>query len=243
MYRGYHASSGKQEVHKKDLSSKMPRQTLDPHTSSRSKALVMNMETELKAKPVVPAIHTVKMHMERLESIQGESDETTKLTRQQVNRLADKQRSIIIETFTKMELNPVKMGLKILVKMFAEYPQYKQIWPQFRAIPDSSLMNAIELRRHASVYMCGLGAIIHSMKNENDLAVQMNRIAKAHIKWNVHRTHVIHMLEPVLEVVKECNDGKLNTETEQAWTTLYHLIADLIEIYRKKAMTSNTKSV
>ncbi|EPB70675.1 hypothetical protein ANCCEY_10228 [Ancylostoma ceylanicum] len=110
-------------------------------------------------------------------------------------------------------------------------------------IPQKIFFTNLFLRRHASVYMCGLGAIIHSMKNENDLAVQMNRIAKAHIKWNVHRTHVIHMLEPVLEVVKECNDGKLNTETEQAWTTLYHLIADLIEIYRKKAMTSNTKSV
>ncbi|RCN24712.1 hypothetical protein ANCCAN_29586 [Ancylostoma caninum] len=146
MYRGYHESTGEQEVHKEDFSSKMTRRVLDSHTNSKSKALVMNMETELKVKPTVPAIQINKMHMDCCKSIQGESDEITKLTRQQVNRLADKQRNIIIATFTKMELNPVKMGLKILVKLFAEYPQYKQIWPQFRAIPDSSLMNAIELR-------------------------------------------------------------------------------------------------
>ncbi|PIO61111.1 hypothetical protein TELCIR_17375 [Teladorsagia circumcincta] len=81
--------------------------------------------------------------------------------------------------------------------------------------------------------MCGLGAIINSMNRENELALQMNRIAKAHIKWNVHRVHIVHMLEPVLAVVKECNDD-FDDETKQAWTTLYHIIADLIEIYRNK---------
>ncbi|PIO61170.1 hypothetical protein TELCIR_17315, partial [Teladorsagia circumcincta] len=42
-----------------------------------------------------------------------------------------------------------------------------------------------------------------------------------------------HMLEPVLAVVKECNDD-IDDETIQAWTTLYLIIADLIEIYRNK---------
>ncbi|KAK6057338.1 hypothetical protein COOONC_05145 [Cooperia oncophora] len=81
--------------------------------------------------------------------------------------------------------------------------------------------------------MCGLGAIIHSMNRVNDLALHMNRIAKAHIKWNVHRTHIVHMLEPVLEVVKDCN-ADYDDEIEQAWTDLYFIIADLIEIYRNK---------
>lgn len=41
------------------------------------------------------------------------------------------------------------------------------------------------------------------------------------------------MLEPVLGIVKECNEG-YNDEIKEAWTTLYHIIADLIEIYRYK---------
>lgn len=124
-------------------------------------------------------------------TIKGESDDTTQRTRHQIGRLTESQRMLLVDTFTEVEHNAVKNGLKMLVKLFSDYPEYKQIWPQFRAIPDSSLMNAIQLRRHASVYMCGLGAIIHSMKHENDLAVQINRIAKAHIKWNVHRMHIV----------------------------------------------------
>ncbi|ETN74914.1 globin [Necator americanus] len=233
MYRGYCERCKKEMLREEDIR-KITREMLDVRTNGGPKALIINTGAELNGRPMVLENGTEKACKQRRESIKGGGDETTKLTREQVNRLQDSQRQIIIDTFTKMEQSPIKTGLKILVKMFAEYPQYKQIWPQFRAIPDSSLMNAIELRRHASVYMCGLGAIIHSMNNENDLALQMNRIAKAHIKWNVHRKHVIHMLEPVLDLVEECNDGKLDYETKEAWTTLYNVIADLIEIYRYK---------
>ncbi|PIO72258.1 globin [Teladorsagia circumcincta] len=194
------------------------------------------IEPESTAKPS-PSTRQAPKPIPKREKIEGESDETTRKTRQQINRLTERQRAILIKTFAELEKNPVKNALKIFVMLFSDVPHYKQIWPQFRAIPDSSLMNAIELRRHASVYMCGLGSIIHSMNRENDLAIQMNRIAKAHIKWNIHRIHIVHMLEPVLAVVRECNDD-IDDEAIQAWTTLYHIIADLIEIYRNKIKTT-----
>ncbi|CAI5450708.1 unnamed protein product [Caenorhabditis angaria] len=151
-------------------------------------------------------------------------------------RLSEKQRDIIRRTFANMEKDGVKNGLKIFVRLFSEYPRYKLIWPQFRAIPDSSLMNAIELRRHASVYLKGLGKIIESMRNEEELGKQLARIAQAHIKWNVQRNHVIHMIEPVLEVVKETNGYQLDEETRVAWSVLYQVIANLIEVFRNRAL-------
>ncbi|XGW30458.1 hypothetical protein V3C99_009435 [Haemonchus contortus] len=168
-----------------------------------------------------------------MDKAEGESDETVMAVRQQLSRLTERQHAVIIRTFAKMGSNPVKNALQVLLRLFAEYPQYKRIWPQFRGIQDSSLINAIELRRHASVYMCGLTAIIHSMNREDELEVQMKRIAKAHVKWNVHRSHVENMLDPALEVLKECNDD-FDEEAKQAWSTLYDIIAEVIEIYRKK---------
>ncbi|CAD6187005.1 unnamed protein product [Caenorhabditis auriculariae] len=153
----------------------------------------------------------------------------------ETNRLSESQRVLIQKTFLNIEKDPVRNGLKIFVRLFSEYPNYKLVWPQFRAIPDSSLMNAIELRRHASVYMCGLRQIIDSMGNEEELAAQLSRIALAHIKWNVQRYHVVNMCEPVCEVVKECNDYKMDAETRKAWTVLYQVIANLIEVFRARA--------
>ncbi|KAJ1371141.1 hypothetical protein KIN20_033027 [Parelaphostrongylus tenuis] len=46
-------------------------------------------------------------------------------------------------------------------------------------------------RKHASVYMGGLRTIIQSMSDEDELILQMIRIAKAHKKWNVQRRHVV----------------------------------------------------
>lgn len=40
------------------------------------------------------------------------------------------------------------------------------------------------------------------------------------------------MLQPVLEIVADCNGGSIDSETKEAWTTLYTVISDLIEIYR-----------
>lgn len=74
------------------------------------------------------------------------------------------------------------------------------------------------------------------MRDEEALGKSMSRIAVAHIKWNVQRNHVIHMIEPVLEVVKECNGYQLDDETRQAWTVLYQVIADLIEVFRCRAL-------
>ncbi|CAJ0953372.1 unnamed protein product, partial [Mesorhabditis belari] len=153
-------------------------------------------------------------------------------TLKQLCRIDEDQKVILKRTFALMEKDMVNNGLKILVLLFAEYPQYKKIWPQFRAIPDSSLMNAIELRKHASVYMCGLRQIIYSLENEKDLADHLNRIARAHIKWSVYRHHVEHMCAPVLETLGAVSGG-IDEKTKEAWTRLYDVIANLIEIYRE----------
>ncbi|ULT92252.1 hypothetical protein L3Y34_009776 [Caenorhabditis briggsae] len=166
----------------------------------------------------------------------GPTDPIAQKIIDETSRLSDRQREILQKTFTSIEQDCVRNGLKIFVRLFAEYPRYKLIWPQFRAIPDSSLMNAVELRRHASVYLKGLGKIIESMRDEEELRKSMSRIALAHIKWNVQRNHVIHMIEPVLEVVKECNGYQLDDETRQAWTVLYQVIANLIEVFRCRAL-------
>lgn len=43
-----------------------------------------------------------------------------------------------------------------MFRLFAEFPSYKGIWPQFREIPDSALISSDKLRNHAVVYMAGL---------------------------------------------------------------------------------------
>lgn len=43
------------------------------------------------------------------------------------------------------------------------------------------------------------------------------------------------MLQPVLEVVEESNGYQMDDETREAWSTLYDVIAELIEVYRNKA--------
>ncbi|KAJ1351683.1 Globin, partial [Parelaphostrongylus tenuis] len=139
-------------------------------------------------------------------------------------RLTWQQRRLIMETFKLLDSDPVKTGLRILIKLFSEYPQYKQVWPQFRQIPDSSIMHSDQLREHASVYMCWLRSTVHSMSDDDKLIPQMIRIAKVHKNRNVHRGDLMNMLHPLLETLKECVNGEMAEGSETAWTTFLEVI-------------------
>ena len=88
------------------------------------------------------------------------------------------------------------------IRLFAEHPNYKDIWPQFRAIPDSSLFNSDSLQNHAYVYMAGLKvdrlsikqksyqSIVAAMEDEETLCKMCKKIAVSHIKWNINKYHI-----------------------------------------------------
>ncbi|KAK6057339.1 hypothetical protein COOONC_05146 [Cooperia oncophora] len=131
----------------------MYRKMYNGKINSVPKCATLDIEPEVKAKPIVSnrakrcaSIHTDTKRVSKKEEIEGESDETARKTYQQVNRLTERQRAVLIQTFAELERDPVRNALKMLVKLFSEHPQYKLIWPQFRQIPDSSLMNAVALR-------------------------------------------------------------------------------------------------
>uniref|UniRef100_A0A914UKD7 Globin family profile domain-containing protein n=1 Tax=Plectus sambesii TaxID=2011161 RepID=A0A914UKD7_9BILA len=152
----------------------------------------------------------------------------------QTSRLSPKQRAILTETFRKMEDDGKRTGVNIFVRLFAEYPNYKAIWPQFQAIPDSSLMGAQELQKHAGVYMSGLRNIIASIDDNEALAEQLKKIALTHLKWGIRTFHIQNMLPEVLATVHLCMNG-ITPEVKDAWTTLFAVIASMVEDFRLDA--------
>uniref|UniRef100_A0A914XR98 Globin family profile domain-containing protein n=1 Tax=Plectus sambesii TaxID=2011161 RepID=A0A914XR98_9BILA len=111
-------------------------------------------------------------------------------TLEQTSRITPEQRAIITDTFRMMEEDSRRNGINIFVRLFSEFPNYKDIWPQFQGITDSSLMGAAELHKHAVVYMHGLHTIIGSIDDDHTLAEQLRKIAQAHLRWGVRKFHV-----------------------------------------------------
>uniref|UniRef100_A0A0N5B969 GLOBIN domain-containing protein n=1 Tax=Strongyloides papillosus TaxID=174720 RepID=A0A0N5B969_STREA len=164
-----------------------------------------------------------------VESTKNITNEDTKI-KKEVSRLTKQQQVVLQRTFAFIKVRAVQNGIKLLLRMFAEHPQYKDIWPQFRPYPDSSLMCAPELSRHAKTYMKGLEFIICSLTDEEKLYDSLQRIAKAHVKWNIHKKHVMHMLEQVLIMIAD-EIGPLSNDEKEAWTTLYDVIANMVDIF------------
>ncbi|WKY06476.1 hypothetical protein Q1695_006570 [Nippostrongylus brasiliensis] len=152
--------------------------------------------------------------------------------RSEIARLTQEQRTLIRQSFRFMELESTRNGLGLFVRLFAEYPQYKGIWPQFREIPDSALISSDKLRNHASVYMAGLKQIVAVLDDNDKLIEATRRIAASHCKWNICKFHIENMVPGLLEVLNLCMDGSLSDEISNAWNTLYDIIGNMITIQK-----------
>lgn len=78
-----------------------------------------------------------------------------------------------------------------IFRLFSNFPEYKEIWPQFRGIPDSAIISAEAVKRHGFTYMAGLKTIVDNMENEDQMAEMVARIAISHLKWNICKQHVM----------------------------------------------------
>ncbi|KAE9556448.1 hypothetical protein FO519_000333 [Halicephalobus sp. NKZ332] len=203
------------------------------HTDSHPPASVQNVEIHSSSgekKEIMSVSGRNTMSLSSTDSEFNEDNEFTRRMHSEIARISPEARNILRKTFKPMESRPVRCGLSIMLALFSEFPNYKNIWPQFKQIPDSSLMNAPELTKHAAVYMRGLRTIIDNMDDDTRMTRALRKIAYAHVKWSVYKKHITHMLNPVLEQV-QIHSG-MNLEIKEAWTTLFDVIANLVDIFR-----------
>ena len=115
--------------------------------------------------------------------------------------------------------------------MFAENPQYKNIWAQFRAIPDSSLISSDQLRNHAKVYLGGMNALVEhtNLGEEKEFINLIRRMARSHAKFGVHKYHLMNMLPEYIAVL-ETAGVDVTPEIREAWTTLFDVIGNLLRM-------------
>ncbi|KAE9419966.1 hypothetical protein Angca_005772 [Angiostrongylus cantonensis] len=161
-------------------------------------------------------------------------DSEKRVVHDQIARLTHDQRAMIRSSYTCMERESTRNGLGLFVRLFSEYPQYKNIWPQFREIPDSALISSDKLRNHGIVYMAGLKQVVAVLDDDDKLIEVAKRIARSHCKWNICKSHIENMVPSLLEVLNLCMDGEMTPEMANSWTTLYDIIGNIINIEKTK---------
>ncbi|KAK5971632.1 GLOBIN domain-containing protein [Trichostrongylus colubriformis] len=150
----------------------------------------------------------------------------------EIARLSLEQRSLIRYSYSFMEAEATRNGLGLFVRLFADFPQYKSIWPQFRQIPDSALISSDQLRNHATVYMAGLKEIVGAMDDTEKLISATRRIAASHCKWSICKFHIEHMVPGLLEVLNICMNRQMTPEISHAWERLYDIIGNMIGLQK-----------
>uniref|UniRef100_A0A0R3RNG4 GLOBIN domain-containing protein n=1 Tax=Elaeophora elaphi TaxID=1147741 RepID=A0A0R3RNG4_9BILA len=117
-------------------------------------------------------------------------NETSDLLFIEVNKFSSQDRKLLYETFKLFEKDLESNGLRIFLETISENPDYKFFWPQFRAIPDSSLISSSVLRKFACTYMNALKKIVESL-NSNQVPYEvLQRISIKHARHNIQMHHI-----------------------------------------------------
>ncbi|KAK6101210.1 Globin family protein [Brugia pahangi] len=149
----------------------------------------------------------------------------------QVNKLSLEDRKLLHETFNLFEKDLTTNGLRIFLQTLSENPDYKYFWPQFRAIPDSSLISSSVLRNFARTYMNALKKIVESLNNEQMPYEVLQRISAKHARHNIQMHHMQKMIKPLLENVRRAL-GRHDENAERAWETLFQTVGAIVEHYK-----------
>ncbi|VDK72009.1 unnamed protein product [Onchocerca ochengi] len=149
----------------------------------------------------------------------------------QVKKFSFEDRQILYDTFKLFEKDLTSNGLRIFLKTLSENPEYKYFWPQFRAIPDSSLISSCVLRNFAGTYMNALKEIVEGLNNEQMPKKVLRRISIKHAAHNIQMHHIKKMIRPLIENVRGVL-GRRDENAERAWETLFHTIGSITEHYK-----------
>ncbi|VDK86091.1 unnamed protein product [Litomosoides sigmodontis] len=149
----------------------------------------------------------------------------------QVKKFSTEDRKSLQKTFNLFEKDLASIGLRIFLETLSENPEYKFFWPQFRAIPDSSLISSVVLRNFARTYMNALKKIVESLsKNEVPHEV-LQRIAMKHARHNIQMFHIEKMIKPLLGNVRRAL-GQRDERVEETWKKLFRTIGTIIDYYK-----------
>ncbi|KAI6218647.1 GLOBIN domain-containing protein [Aphelenchoides fujianensis] len=146
----------------------------------------------------------------------------------EVSRLTPERIKIIRETFAVMKRHFTHNCLSLFLRLFSEYPLYKDIWPQFRAIPDSSLMYSQELKKHVQMFSRGFNSIVEKLENGDELQELLRKYAKLHSKRSIYKTHIMNMHTEYMIVLRSLG-VESKADIEDAWHTFFDAIGNLVD--------------
>ncbi|KHN88714.1 Cytoglobin-1 [Toxocara canis] len=145
-----------------------------------------------------------------------------------MDRLSAKRRQIIKETFEVLDEDAARVGLTIYARLLCKHPDYKSLWPQFIAVQDSSLVWSNELKMYGIVFMNAMRFIVDNIDNTAALEERIQKIARSHKKYGVHKTHVKNMVTELLAVLSD-RLKKNDQEVNEAWTVFLDVIGELLD--------------
>uniref|UniRef100_A0AC35U4R9 GLOBIN domain-containing protein n=1 Tax=Rhabditophanes sp. KR3021 TaxID=114890 RepID=A0AC35U4R9_9BILA len=147
-----------------------------------------------------------------------------------LKKLTVGHRNTIKNSFAIFQKNGVPNAHNVFLRMFVEYPDYKNVWPQFKTMTEDELKSTPMLWRHATAFVYGLERVIKTMDDDEMMILMISSTAAQHKKWGLNGNHfstMVHLITDILMEEKGEPDEKY--AIMEAWESFYDVLGTLVE--------------
>ncbi|CEF60650.1 Globin family and Globin-like domain and Globin,structural domain-containing protein [Strongyloides ratti] len=147
-----------------------------------------------------------------------------------LTKLTENHRKVIKSSFEIFKKNGVPNAHNIFLRMFKEYPDYKNVWSQFKNMSDEELSQTPLLWKHATTFVFGLERVIRTMDDQEMMILMIHSTANQHKSWGLKKEHffaMVHLITDILMEEKGEPDEKY--AIMEAWESFYDVLGTLVE--------------
>ncbi|XP_067088699.1 cytoglobin-1-like [Osmerus mordax] len=138
------------------------------------------------------------------------------------DQLSETERGLVQESWSKVYQHCEDAGVAILVRLFQNYPDSKQYFPQFQHMQEAGeLQTSALLRRHARRVMSAINTLVENIHNGDKMASVLLLVGRSHaLKHKVEPVYFKYLNSVILEVLGEEYPDYITPEVGGAWTKL-----------------------
>ncbi|KAK3603305.1 hypothetical protein CHS0354_025909 [Potamilus streckersoni] len=165
-------------------------------------------------------------------------------TKKNRHQFDENQIGIIKKTWRHFEGDMSRVGCKVFLQIFLQYPALKQLFP-FRYINGEALLQDPSFKAHAFRFMQAVGAAIDNIDNLDDALVPLLLgLGKQHTTFmDFKEEYFRYFSESMMLVWKEELKSKFDEVTSLTWRLLFTFIMDTIQEGFRQAQQQNNSYI
>ncbi|XP_057341377.1 globin-like [Microplitis mediator] len=128
------------------------------------------------------------------------------------------------DTWGRINLKPVDLGLNIIIRFYEDYPQLKQCFDRFRDIPNDRLKYNKNFRDLALRYYNGYDNMVRALEDTSSVENYFVDLGRYYAQQGASKDSIVDLRQSFFKTMQALLGNNFSTADYQSWNKVYDII-------------------